>query len=333
MKKTKLLILSILSLLFVFTAGQAFALTILDNLQTGNNTVSDQDREYLIDRGGDSTTLDIGDSFRGSINFNTVNSGAANQGGTSGNYEWSGVFQVRLADIDTTFGPAGTPGAVYIWEPDPALWTPASGYYDPNAAVGSIAVLYEDPSNNYAADFTDPTAGGLPVLDDGTVAPRTVPPSSADVGTGANTTEEAFIATATDGTYWGSIGFDGSGDTYGFASIGAGFTGSNDVLNSFGISSATQFASSNFFLNLLDMNPIYAVNLQINRVKSNNVGGFVDFTLSQGLKGVNDLDTPFEVSSNTDVAFNATVVPEPGTFVLFGISLLGLAGAARRKQA
>lgn len=354
MKKIKLLTLCLTSLFLLCIAGQALAANpILPLFQNGANQASDEDREFLIDRNynpdavegeeGYLGQLEIGDSFRGHISFNTLNDANANVGGTTGTNEWTGVLQAKLYDIIESPVPGGI-GSIYVWGPDPDLWTVGSDWYDPNAVAGTGIVLYEDSALDFVGDFDDPTYGGALAAahpyDDGTPDPpgNTVPPSSADVSTGGYDTEEAFIDTATNGTYWGSIGWDGWDDatqtwdasTYGAAVVtSAGF---GNVLAAFGISSGTTGASSNFFLNLLHMNPYYDFYLNINRVMDNEAGGLVDFAFSQTLRGVEDLDTPFEISSNTNMSFNVTVIPEPTTFALFGLGLLGLAGIGRRRK-
>ena len=317
---------------FFFMTGQAFGLPILNLFQSGANQASDEDREYLVDRNITIPgQLDVGDAFRGHININTLNSGAANVGGITGNEELSGVFQVMAAafgspDPNTGFYPI-------LWVPDPA--------FEAVYGAGAIAALYSDPTPDFAADFNDPFPAAAPPadtdadmnfpVDDGTVGPRTIPPSSADVSTGAVVTEEAFMDTARtsgvdpDSVHRFTLGF------LGLPGEGAAANGLLNVMPAFGLSSGSAVGSSNFGLNLLWMDPAYDIFLDINRVTPSIFGGTVDFALSQQLRGVSDLDTAFEISSNTNISFNATVIPEPASMLLLGAGLLGLAVLGRKK--
>ena len=83
----------------------------------GPNNASDQNREYLIDRVFTTPgSIDVGDSLRGAINMNTINSPGANLGGATPNNEWTAVFQTLvLGRLDV--------GPVTFWTfgPDPAF--------------------------------------------------------------------------------------------------------------------------------------------------------------------------------------------------------------------
>src|SRR5262245_21591145 len=83
-----------IALLVGMAFGQgADAASVSSFIRNGNNFASDENREYLVDRV--ITTpgqIDVGDSIRGIINMNTLNSSGANLGGSTTNNEWTGVF-------------------------------------------------------------------------------------------------------------------------------------------------------------------------------------------------------------------------------------------------
>jgi hypothetical protein len=321
-------------------AMPAAAADINTYIISGANQASDENREYLIDRVRDGVgVVSVGDSLRGFINFNTINSGGANLGGATGVDEFTGVFQVLV--IAAIVNPIDPTQLLVQFGPDPAFVASlaAMGII---SGPGTIAALFTDPSVDFCADFTDGAHCAAAGPDDGT-AGRTVPPSSADVSTGLVASEEALGAFATDGQLWATIGFTGPPGTVPGEGI-AGF-GPVSILAAFGLTSGSSAGNINAGLNLLTIGPGFDPSITINRVTPSPFGDCdpapgiqvgsctVDFALSQQLRGVADLDTPFEISTNTNVSFNATRIPEPSTLLLLGGALAILGWSTRRRNA
>ncbi len=325
-------VIFVTALLLVFSAGaKAEAAGILSLFQAGTNTASDEDRAYLINAGvTTSTTLDVGDSLRGLVNFNTLNSGSANVGGATPNNELSGVFQVKVltkvgVDVD-----ANTTSDFFIFTfgPDPA--------FEATFGTGAITVLFEDPSKTFRSDFSDPGAcAGCAPLDDGTTVAA---PSAEDLGVNASkTTEEAFIATATDGTRFITLGFtDATGAGSSVAGAGQGITattgviltgGADDIATFFATASGTTLVTENFGLNRI-VNGVVETADGIKFKPFTSAGFTAEFIGSVNLRGVGGLNTPFDISSNTQVQF----VPEPTTLLLLGSGLAGLWAVGWRRS-
>ena len=246
---------------------------------------------------------------------------------------------------------------MFGFAPDPVFEaTPLPGLAG-GPGAGALAVLYEDSTPDFTADFDDPAPATAPPKDpDGSLAngpiddgagdpaagPRSVsPPPSGDVSVGGYVTEEAFIATATDGLHFATLGFTGpvvAGITTANAAAGEGALGTtgigsgfDNILAAFTKATAVVGATNQFGLSTLALGAHVQNVLRINQVTAGAFGS-VEWALTQNARGVQDLDTPFEVSSDTTVSFDATVVPEPGTMILLGTGLLGAGAIGRRKK-
>lgn len=298
--------------------------------------------------------LDVGDSLRAIFEMNSLNSVPANLGGTTPNNEWTGVIQMLI-----TGKVAPIPGLTrFTLAPDPAFAADINGGIGPLTGivpgVGAVVTMFEGSgvTRNYAGDFTDataPVARGA-VHDDGALGafPAGGPPPSGDVSTGPYATEEAFAATAYDGVRFWTLGFTGpvvggvvtpapgtgEGAVYDASAFG------DNILTAFGFTQGTAGGFANFGLNrLVNVVAETGDSVVLGKVITPFLGGVpgppfgvADFAVTTTLKGVKDLDTAFEASSNSDVSFNVIGVPEAGMLLFLGAGALGLAGMGWRRS-
>ncbi|MEX2560723.1 MAG: hypothetical protein WD403_12455, partial [Pirellulales bacterium] len=231
----------------------------------GPNHASDEHREYLIDDVFTVTgQIDVGDSIRGMFNVNTLNSDSANVGGNTPVNEFTGLFQLYVTSKAEFENPDG--GITYrlTFGPDPD--------FEADWGAGAMVVMFEDDSNNFTSDYLPSPAEAPPgdtntsrsdgPNDDGTPGPgRTVPPSSADVSIGPYESEEAFMATATDGDRFWTIGFTSgtrttvAGEDIMDPGLGEGYrallNGSDNILAAFLVLGSDAYGVFNFALNRL----------------------------------------------------------------------------------
>jgi hypothetical protein len=315
---------------------EAEAESVSSLIINGFNFASDEDRTYLVDRVVTAPgQIDVGDSLRGSFNINTLNSNGANLGGATPNNEWTGIYQFLVAG--KTVLPGGL--VLFTFAPDPAFAASLCGGVasctatQPQMAaivpgVGAMIVMFEDTNHNFAGDFDEAAAAGLPASDDGPGGPiaRATPPLFDDLGSGFSVTEEAFVARAADGTRFWTLGFtngvpDGPGSAVpgpGEGFIGVAISGDN-ILVARTVTAGTGFILNNGGLNRIGNGVAETGDpLLLGTVISPFAGagvvcnppalpcGTVQFAFTGSTRGVFDLDTAFEASSNIDAAFFIT---------------------------
>ncbi len=334
-------------------AAPAQAGSVLSLFTGGTNTFSDDNVEFLVDRNlgalGDwdfnpitpdtaasAGQLDVGDSLRGLV---VVNSkvGGGGVGGTSGNNEWTGVFQTKV------LAKAG-PGS-YVFGADPAFAASicggVAGCSSPALVpgVGALIAMFDGSPNNSALEYTSTPPATPPLGPDDLGGPPTGP-FPGDVSIGPYVSEEAFIALAADGTHFWTLGFSGPAGVADLAK-GEGWSAltlfGDNVLAAFGFTSATPGGLFNAGLSCLSVGAAGPASCtDISSTTPTIFGaGLGQFAVGGNIKGVSDLDTPFEVSSDLTVAFtyNAVKVPEPATLGLTGLGLTALGFLSRRRKA
>lgn len=120
--------------------GSAQAASVSSQLFTGFQQLSDNSAEYLINAAGSTdTTLDVGDSLRGIFSIDTVEQAPTtnNLGGSSGNNELTGVFQIEVTGKTFT-------GSGYHYTFGP------SASFETAFGTGAMVAFYEDSANNFS---------------------------------------------------------------------------------------------------------------------------------------------------------------------------------------
>jgi hypothetical protein len=279
------------------------------------NTISDENREFVIERAGSPLTLDVGDSVRGIIGFNTITnstSGLVAIGGVgaanTGNNELTGVFQLFVIGKVLADNP-GTPFPDFVFEfaPDPtfaealALGTAAAAVGLP----GSTAILWEQD-----------TAAGNNFTPDG-------------VGVAAAT------ATATDGSLFWNLGFTGplvaSPNGVGAPEMSA----AGEAWVGYGADTITALAGST----------IGSSNFYVSRVAPTGIGGgwqllprpghfglgAVEITGNSNIRGLGTVIGPDSFVQETDSTIQFNVIPLPAA-AWSGLALLGAMGLNKLRR-
>lgn len=288
--------------------GNVHAVTAMSQL-FGNqlNQLSDNSGESQnVDADGDGF-LDVGDTLRGTFQIGTVEDLSGGGGtrilGSGAVNELTGLFEITVASLTVTSDPDGSCGAdptcgggafsgdeeaTYVFAPY-APFAAATG-----AAAGTMAILWDDPAQNY-----DRTLGAIAAIEAG----------------------------ATDGARVLEIGFGGDPDEFWVATDAA-------VDPSIGgsVAPGTAVADFNFALSILTNLSGRLFNQVLAGCAPGCPGdNFIDINGSGEALGTFGTSTAYDLFDNVDLTVR--VVPEPATLGLMGLGFLALGGVARRRKA
>lgn len=321
MKKEKTLYIIAISILLIFLAPNVYAIPLFSG-QT--NLLSDNSAEYLLNKNVDPTTgtvsysTDDGDTFvnegdrlRGWFQLETIEDQTG--GGTTIDissdlaYEITGFFDIEvLSKIDN-----GGNNYTFIMQPFAGFAGEIESLFGLGAgsAANSMVVFVED----IADDFT-----------------RLYGPTDVDDAPG-NASEEALLASSSGGNLLWSFGVT-EGNEFWVVNPLPGIGDDVSLFRNF--TTGANAGTVNIALNNIVNNSPWL----FGPVFEGSTGNFYDATGNGNLLGINDgtgpgsiVNTPADSFDDFNFVIRPTAIPEPGTMLLLGFGIIGLAGAMRRK--
>jgi hypothetical protein len=274
--------------------GTAQAATVAATLFIGNQHLSDNSGEILINAAGETNIVDVGDTLFGVFNIQTdEQTGQTTRNfGVGGVDEFSGIFEITVIGKQTFNGTTCLTAFCFQFGPSTAaipvpLASGATGSLQSIFGAGTMIATWDDPTPDY-------------------------------VRIGATLTLAQSVASATDGSLFATLGatfWNANTITDNIALIGSFFDPANG---------GTFNEALNFLINNsgLAFSSVSCTNVQTLATVNVNVCG------SGSLLGTNGSATPFGSFNNVD--FRLNVVPEPAMLSLIGIGLFAL-GWMRRK--
>jgi len=298
------------------SAGTSFGGSILSIITNpgGPQLWSDNSGDFLFNRAGGATTVDVGDVLIGQFAINTVEylgGGGTIAVGSGANNEMSGAFAIEVLSAtpqlgggyDFVFGPTSA-----LSRADIALAYPGAGNFGPELSswsAGSMAAMFDDPLQDYERENV----------------PRITAIASAINGT------KLFEAGFT-----GGIGVNGAPGPDG---LGEGWI-ANAISNDISIVGSVPLPGIGGGLNLGvntipgTVNPAL-VFIAVPTIFG--VGGMADIFGSGSLLGIGGATTAYDSFNDVNFVANVSAVPEPGSLLVWGLAAgFGMIGGVRRRR-